>query len=49
MAMKPNYRFERNKRDQAKAAKKEAKLAAKEVKDKTVEQEDEREPNTDNG
>ncbi|WP_181170404.1 MULTISPECIES: hypothetical protein [unclassified Mesorhizobium] len=49
MAMKPNYRYERSKRDQAKAAKKEAKLAAKEVKGKVVEQENERERNTDNG
>ncbi|WP_181181613.1 hypothetical protein [Mesorhizobium sp. B3-1-6] len=49
MAMKPNYRYERSKRDQAKAAKKEAKLAAKEAKGKVVEQENERERNTDNG
>ena len=34
MAMKPNYRYERNQRDKAKAAKKEAKLAAKTVKEK---------------
>lgn len=45
MAMKPNYRFERNKRDQEKAAK----LAAKEVKGKVAEPKDEREQNTDNG
>jgi hypothetical protein len=48
MAMKPNYRYERSKRDQAKAAKKEAKLAAKEVKGNVAEHEDEREQNTDN-
>jgi hypothetical protein len=48
MAMKPNYRFERNKRDQEKAAKKAAKLAAKEVKGKVAEPKDEREQNTDN-
>jgi hypothetical protein len=34
MAMKPNYRYERSQRDKAKAAKKEAKLAAKAVKGK---------------
>ncbi|WP_217577825.1 hypothetical protein [Mesorhizobium sp. GbtcB19] len=39
MAMKPNYRYERSKRDQAKAAKKDAKLAAKAAKGKDVEQE----------
>ncbi len=49
MAMKPNYRFERSKRDQAKAAKKEAKLAAKAPKEKAVQQEAKREGNTDNG
>jgi hypothetical protein len=41
MAMKPNYRYERSQRDKAKAAKKEAKLAAKAVKGKpsSIEQE----------
>lgn len=34
MAMKPNYRYERSQRDKAKAAKKEAKLAGKAVKEK---------------
>jgi hypothetical protein len=34
MAMKPNYRYERSQRDKAKAAKKEAKLAAKAAKGK---------------
>jgi hypothetical protein len=34
MAMKPNYRYERSQRDKAKAARKEAKLAAKAVKEK---------------
>ena len=41
MAMKPNYRHERSKRDQAKAAKKDAKRAAKAAKGKDVEQEGE--------
>lgn len=35
MAMKPNYRYERSQRDKAKAAKKEAKLAAKAVNEKS--------------
>ncbi len=48
MAMKPNYRYERSKRDQAKAAKKEAKLAAKGAKVKSAEPQDEREENTGN-
>ncbi|WP_181170783.1 hypothetical protein [Mesorhizobium sp. B2-6-2] len=48
MAMKPNYRYERSKRDQAKAAKKEAKLEAKVAKEKVADPEDEREGSTDN-
>ncbi|SFO34537.1 hypothetical protein SAMN03159463_01698 [Mesorhizobium sp. NFR06] len=36
MAMKPNYRHERSQRDRAKAAKKEAKLAAKAAKEKSA-------------
>lgn len=48
MAMKPNYRYERNKRDQAKAAKKEAKLAAKAPKEKVPEPVEKRE-RSDNG
>lgn len=34
MAMKPNYRYERSQRDKTKAAKKQAKLAGKAVKEK---------------
>ncbi|WP_176479242.1 hypothetical protein [Mesorhizobium sp. WSM3860] len=34
MAMKPNYRYERSQRENAKAAKKEAKLAGKAAKEK---------------
>ena len=49
MAMKPNYRYERSQRDKAKAAKKEAKLAANVVKEKVVEQQGEREGSADNG
>ena len=47
MAMKPNYRYERSQRD--KAAKKEAKLAAKVAKEKpsSTEQEEAREPTAD--
>ena len=33
MAMKPNYRYERNQRDKVKAAKKEAKVAGKAAKE----------------
>ena len=49
MAMKPNYRYERNQRDNAKAAKKEAKLAAKTVKGKpsSIEQEEAQNPAAD--
>jgi len=49
MAMKPNYRYERSQRDKTKAAKKEAKLAAKAAKEKpspTV-QDEAREPAAD--
>ncbi|WP_168734462.1 MULTISPECIES: hypothetical protein [Phyllobacteriaceae] len=51
MAMKPNYRYERSQRDKAKAAKKEAKLAAKAAKDKpsSMAQDEAREPAADEG
>ena len=42
MTIKPNYRYERSQRDKAKAAKKEAKLAAKMAKERpsSMEQEE---------
>ncbi len=51
MAMKPNYRYERSQRDKAKAAKKEAKLAAKTAKEKpsSMAQDEAREPAADEG